>query len=50
MAKKRKNEEQMIAVESALSRSERFIENYAIIGHFAGILVIVVGILDMQNI
>mgnify|MGYP001111772079 CR=1 FL=1 len=47
MAKKKERiEEQMIAVESALSRSERFIEeNYKLLlGIFAGILVIVVGI------
>lgn len=46
MAKKKERiEEQMIAVESALSRSERFIEeNYKLLlGIFAGILVIVVG-------
>ncbi|NLN74114.1 MAG: tetratricopeptide repeat protein [Bacteroidales bacterium] len=47
MAKKKERiEEQMIAVESALSRSERFIEeNYKLLlGIFAGILVVVVGI------
>ena len=47
MAKKKERiEEQMIAVESAISRSERFIEeNYKLLlGIIAGILVVVVGI------